>query len=229
MLIRCEKCSTLYELDDKLVPPQGAPVQCSKCQFVFKAYPTPQTVTLDQDVAANEPAPEGTPPDSPSPPAADDVARGGGVLTGVSSQEGGSSAPTPVPASPAEPPASRPVPASGGGGGTTPRPPAPRPAQQQFTADGRPIRKVPFPTAEPAPPGSRPVMARGPIGPGTPGAKPWLRWGIVVAAAVLLVVVAVLAWRAVRHRGSPDAQSRHPAGQSLLQQQGGTPEPLVGK
>lgn len=39
MLIRCEKCATLYELDDNMLPPGGAPVQCSRCQYVFTAFP----------------------------------------------------------------------------------------------------------------------------------------------------------------------------------------------
>ncbi|MBK7860774.1 MAG: zinc-ribbon domain-containing protein [Archangiaceae bacterium] len=37
MLISCEKCSTTYVLDDKLIPAQGAPVQCTRCGHVFMA------------------------------------------------------------------------------------------------------------------------------------------------------------------------------------------------
>ncbi|HET7753560.1 MAG TPA: zinc-ribbon domain-containing protein [Anaeromyxobacteraceae bacterium] len=39
MLIRCEKCSTTYELEERRIPPGGAPVQCSRCEHVFRAYP----------------------------------------------------------------------------------------------------------------------------------------------------------------------------------------------
>jgi predicted Zn finger-like uncharacterized protein len=39
VLIRCEKCSTTYELDERRIPPGGAPVQCSRCEHVFRAYP----------------------------------------------------------------------------------------------------------------------------------------------------------------------------------------------
>lgn len=39
MYIRCEKCSTTYELDEKLLAPEGSPVQCTKCQHVFTAVP----------------------------------------------------------------------------------------------------------------------------------------------------------------------------------------------
>jgi predicted Zn finger-like uncharacterized protein len=35
--IACEKCGTHYVLDDGLVPPGGAPVQCSRCGHVFTA------------------------------------------------------------------------------------------------------------------------------------------------------------------------------------------------
>ena len=39
MQITCEKCQTSYEVDDKLIPPGGAPVQCTKCGNLFTAYP----------------------------------------------------------------------------------------------------------------------------------------------------------------------------------------------
>lgn len=39
MLIRCERCSTVYELDETLLAPEGAPVQCTRCDAVFVAYP----------------------------------------------------------------------------------------------------------------------------------------------------------------------------------------------
>jgi predicted Zn finger-like uncharacterized protein len=35
--ISCEKCATTYLLDDALIPPQGAPVQCTRCGHVFTA------------------------------------------------------------------------------------------------------------------------------------------------------------------------------------------------
>jgi predicted Zn finger-like uncharacterized protein len=39
VLISCEKCSTTYVLDDALIPPQGTPVQCTRCGHVFTAKP----------------------------------------------------------------------------------------------------------------------------------------------------------------------------------------------
>ncbi len=37
MQISCEKCQTAYVLDDRLIPPGGAPVQCTRCGHVFTA------------------------------------------------------------------------------------------------------------------------------------------------------------------------------------------------
>src|SRR5271169_3193311 len=36
--IGCPQCQTHYALDDRLVPPGGAPVQCTRCGHVFIAY-----------------------------------------------------------------------------------------------------------------------------------------------------------------------------------------------
>ena len=66
MLIRCDKCSTLYELEEDLIPPRGAPVQCSKCQFVFTAYPAPRTESPRGDY--DEGARSQLPPPSVDPP-----------------------------------------------------------------------------------------------------------------------------------------------------------------
>lgn len=55
MIIRCERCSTLYDLDETLLAPQGSPVQCARCQAVFTAVP-------------NRPGAPATPPATPSAP-----------------------------------------------------------------------------------------------------------------------------------------------------------------
>lgn len=39
MQIACPRCATSYVLDDALIPPQGAPVQCTRCGHVFTATP----------------------------------------------------------------------------------------------------------------------------------------------------------------------------------------------
>lgn len=53
MLIRCDCCSTLYELDEALLAPEGSPVQCTRCNHVFTARP------------AAQPEPEGAPRHAP--------------------------------------------------------------------------------------------------------------------------------------------------------------------
>ena len=40
MIIRCEQCSTLYELDEALLAPEGSEVQCARCRHVFTARPS---------------------------------------------------------------------------------------------------------------------------------------------------------------------------------------------
>ena len=41
MLIPCESCQSVFELDSKLVKPTGTKVKCSRCQYVFKIYTPP--------------------------------------------------------------------------------------------------------------------------------------------------------------------------------------------
>lgn len=40
MIITCESCRSVFRLDSSLVKPTGNRVKCSKCQKVFRAYPT---------------------------------------------------------------------------------------------------------------------------------------------------------------------------------------------
>jgi predicted Zn finger-like uncharacterized protein len=37
--IRCERCATIYELDEKRLPAHGALVKCTRCEHVFRAAP----------------------------------------------------------------------------------------------------------------------------------------------------------------------------------------------
>ena len=68
MLIRCERCSTVYELDETLLAPEGAPVQCTRCDNVFVAFP-PRAAgrTLVGMPAAQAPAATPAPVPAPTP------------------------------------------------------------------------------------------------------------------------------------------------------------------
>jgi predicted Zn finger-like uncharacterized protein len=47
--IRCERCATIYELDEKRLAPHGALVECTRCGHVFRAAPTPGASPPPQD------------------------------------------------------------------------------------------------------------------------------------------------------------------------------------
>lgn len=61
MRIRCERCATTYELDEKRLPPHGALVKCTRCGHVFRAAPP---------IAGTGPAAGPAPVESPPPAAA---------------------------------------------------------------------------------------------------------------------------------------------------------------
>jgi predicted Zn finger-like uncharacterized protein len=69
--IRCERCSTLYELDEALLAPTGSQVQCTKCQEVFTAFPsqgpgrTPVGAPVEPEAAPALPREERTAPPPP--------------------------------------------------------------------------------------------------------------------------------------------------------------------
>ncbi len=67
MIIRCERCSTLYELDETLLQPEGSPVQCTRCQAVFTARPPAPGRTLTNAPAVEPPEPHPAPSPSPNP------------------------------------------------------------------------------------------------------------------------------------------------------------------
>ncbi len=72
MVVRCEKCSTRFRLDESRIPPTGARVRCSRCKHAFflapgagasetPIGPPPTTEDLDEPLAAascSEPPPE---------------------------------------------------------------------------------------------------------------------------------------------------------------------------
>lgn len=56
MRIRCERCATTYELDEKRLPPHGALVKCTRCDHVFRAAPpAPGSASLLPDAQPEEP------------------------------------------------------------------------------------------------------------------------------------------------------------------------------
>lgn len=70
MIIRCERCSTLYELDESLLASEGSDVQCNRCQHVFRAVPRRAAGQTLQGVPAQAAvAPTPAPPEVPEPAA----------------------------------------------------------------------------------------------------------------------------------------------------------------
>jgi len=51
MIVTCEKCDTMFELDDSLIEESGSEVKCSECEHVF---------TVQKPVAVEEPELETT-------------------------------------------------------------------------------------------------------------------------------------------------------------------------
>ena len=224
VLIRCEKCNTLYELDEKVLPPNGAPVQCSKCQFVFTARPgaraEPAPASTDAVAKGEETISPGT-----SGPAPSQVGEGGEPLPSVPepiaipppAANPSASAGRRVSSGPLQEPSDAKAPQAQAAKRTNlPGGSAPDPGEPQFTADGRPIRKVPFPTEEPAAAGVRPVLGK--VTGRSGASSPQRRWALVVVPVALALVLAAafMAWRMLGRRSSPAAVQQRPEGHSLL-------------
>ena len=75
MRIQCERCSTTYEFDETRLPPAGAPVRCTRCGHVFRAFPPgsaektwlgqPPAPPPGERRAAPAPEPPAPPPEAP--------------------------------------------------------------------------------------------------------------------------------------------------------------------
>jgi predicted Zn finger-like uncharacterized protein len=110
--IRCERCATVYELDEKRLPARGASVKCTRCQHVFRAVP---------------PAPaEAAATAAPRPPPSEDRTEAFGFSKGAPPETTASFASSPPPAPPSEPVPHRP---SRPRMAAVPPPAAPRPAR----------------------------------------------------------------------------------------------------
>jgi predicted Zn finger-like uncharacterized protein len=177
LVIRCERCSTLYELDEALLSPSGSQVQCTKCDHVFTAFPaktpggTEVGVPAAQEARPPEPAPAAAPP-QPAPAATP------------------SAVPLPPAAAPA-PPAER-------------RAEGPR---AKWGTSAPVYRPPSSPSGSAAAGGSprAPLLKRDTVGVFEARLR-WsarLRW-LVPAAAVALLAVVVAAWLLLSRRAPPD-------------------------
>jgi len=70
LIIRCERCSTLYELDESLLAAEGSDVQCARCQHVFRAHPPRTAGQTLQGFPPPEPAAAALSSPNPAPPPA---------------------------------------------------------------------------------------------------------------------------------------------------------------
>lgn len=67
MIITCNNCNSRFNIDEKLIKPQGSKVKCSKCQTLFTVYPPP----VEEEPIATPPPPEPElelPAPPPTPP-----------------------------------------------------------------------------------------------------------------------------------------------------------------
>jgi predicted Zn finger-like uncharacterized protein len=125
--ISCERCGTTYALDERLIPPGGAPVQCTRCSHVFTAMP-----------------PGAAPPPAASLPHAGNKTQ----LFGTAA----SAAPAP-PAAPAAPAARSNTQMFGTAAAASPRPSGLKPAGQMPAAPSISTTQVFGMAPEPPPPG----------------------------------------------------------------------------
>ena len=218
MLIRCDKCSTLYELDASLLPLGGAPVQCSKCQYVFTAYRrgTEVVVATSPPAAADGAAPAEetrTPTTLPVRGARREGAFHDGEalpsdLEGELRADGTDSPEAAIP--PPEDASAWPTRGLVAHGAETAA------NEPKFTPDGRPIRKVVFPAEE-----QTPVAPRPPLGlPKAVKVEPAQRHPVRVLLLVLVAVVilAALGWFWLNRRSSAHAEIDLPQAAARLAQ-----------
>jgi predicted Zn finger-like uncharacterized protein len=166
VIIRCERCSTMYELDESLLARDGSQVQCTKCQHVFTAFPPGSGVR-----AAAEAPP--APPPAPPPAAPPQASETSGVVRGPYVAGAPAPARTATSAAPASPPA-----ASRNGGRPLARsssPPVYRP-----------------PTSAPAV-GRAPVLRKNTVGSFEARLRWTARWRWLAPAVALALVAAIAA------------------------------------
>jgi predicted Zn finger-like uncharacterized protein len=92
--IACPRCAAAYSLDERLLPPAGAPVQCTSCNHVFNAIPPAPTAANARSTQVFGKA------DLPQMPAPPSAARSTQVLGKVELPRTTSGAQTPASAAP---------------------------------------------------------------------------------------------------------------------------------
>lgn len=215
MIIRCERCSTLYELDEALLAPEGSPVQCTRCQAVFTAAPPrPAPRPPAAGHAAQEPPAAGTPAvEGPPAPRADPP---------VAPQA--PAEPSPRPASPQEeappppataPPGSEARPRTAGGLGVAPR----------AVRSGPNVYRPPAPASAPAGHAARPGpgVPRGTVGAFEARAQLSNLWRRLLLPGVALLVAGLVLGGMALWRGRPDPDAQRlatEAGARLSQDDG---------
>jgi predicted Zn finger-like uncharacterized protein len=202
LVIRCERCSTLYELDDALLAPEGSPVQCTRCQHVFTAVP-PRAPPQAQPQAAPEPS-----PDPERAPVVHASAPRDGVPSGSAATSPDAAAAAARPVAPASaPPAPRPV--------VGPRPPV---HDSRVPRGSSPAVYRPSPPAGPAAAApARPMIRRDTLG----AFESRLRWSarvkwLVPALLLALVAAAAGGWWLWSRRGDPEVDRLREEGLALL-------------
>ncbi|BDG07702.1 zinc-ribbon domain-containing protein [Anaeromyxobacter paludicola] len=215
MHIRCERCSTVYELDEKLVPAEGALVQCTRCEHVFTAMRPAGAEPAAPPAPASRPEPSPQPPPSAAAPA-----RNGAIDESGEAPSSAEAAPEPAP---------------------EPLPEPPRLSTLEGSDDelaGPPRRAGPAPKAEgqgaPVPPWARPTSAGAAPGPSVPmssayrssvqrmrstrrGGGASLRW--VGVALLVIALLALGAWAVHAFLGrqtDPGAATKRKEGHTLL-------------
>ncbi|HET8542168.1 MAG TPA: zinc-ribbon domain-containing protein, partial [Anaeromyxobacter sp.] len=113
MVIRCERCSTLYELDESVLSPSGSQVQCTRCQHLFTAYP-PRAAGRTLVGVPQQPGADAGAPAPAAAPVAPSLPKARSAPGGRPSPGTGASRPEPKPVRTAPPPVYRPAaPAAG--------------------------------------------------------------------------------------------------------------------
>jgi predicted Zn finger-like uncharacterized protein len=183
VVIRCERCSTMYELDEALLSAAGSPVQCTRCQHVFTAFPPGAGARALVEVPPASAAPEAPPPAvEPVRPAPPPPRR---ATAGASASAAASIGAAPAPRSEAPR-----VPRSGPPPVYRPSTPAPGPGAPAGAGVGR-----------------GPLLRRDTVGAFEARLR-WsarLKWLVPGAAALLLAAIAGGAWLLLSRRPDPKA------------------------